>query len=259
MKLEEIEKYLSNKNTKIDSDVANEIEKHRKTAIQDSNEDKANHCWCLAQILKIQVNYVSAVQYLKNKEYEKAWLDFDLADTNISLLENNFDISIDDDKYHMQVILRMIKEYQKLFPYHYFTSRECFIKSERCSICGKPITFRKSCGHKIGKLYMGEICLREVTELEFKAFAIVKDPYDKYAYIKINDMEYNYDNLDELMTYVSSPYDEFRVDKVKIKKPEYKNIGRNDKCPCGSGKKYKKCHLGSKDELMDHYKVTIKK
>ncbi len=24
--------------------------------------------------------------------------------------------------------------------------------------------------------------------------------------------------------------------------PEYKNVGRNDPCPCGSGKKYKKCH-----------------
>ncbi len=35
------------------------------------------------------------------------------------------------------------------------------------------------------------------------------------------------------------------------------NIGRNDKCPCGSGKKFKKCHMeaaavlnrGKKDEI----------
>lgn len=25
-------------------------------------------------------------------------------------------------------------------------------------------------------------------------------------------------------------------------------IGRNDRCPCGSGKKYKKCHMGAKDD-----------
>lgn len=31
----------------------------------------------------------------------------------------------------------------------------------------------------------------------------------------------------------------------------YKQIGRNDKCPCGSGKKYKKCHLPwVEDELI---------
>ena len=29
------------------------------------------------------------------------------------------------------------------------------------------------------------------------------------------------------------------------------NTGRNDQCPCGSGKKYKKCHL-AKDELAQH-------
>ena len=29
-----------------------------------------------------------------------------------------------------------------------------------------------------------------------------------------------------------------------------KKVGRNDPCPCGSGKKYKKCHLGREDELI---------
>ncbi len=28
-----------------------------------------------------------------------------------------------------------------------------------------------------------------------------------------------------------------------------KDIGRNDPCPCGSGKKFKKCHLGREEEL----------
>ena len=29
-----------------------------------------------------------------------------------------------------------------------------------------------------------------------------------------------------------------------------KKIGRNDPCPCGSGKKFKKCHMGREDELV---------
>ena len=28
----------------------------------------------------------------------------------------------------------------------------------------------------------------------------------------------------------------------KDKNDPYANVGRNDPCPCGSGKKYKKCH-----------------
>lgn len=45
-----------------------------------------------------------------------------------------------------------------------------------------------------------------------------------------------------------------------------KKIGRNDPCPCGSGKKYKKCCLNSKDDsnfsdpskLLDNYKTVRK-
>jgi hypothetical protein len=29
-----------------------------------------------------------------------------------------------------------------------------------------------------------------------------------------------------------------------------KKVGRNDPCPCGSGKKFKKCHMGREDELL---------
>jgi hypothetical protein len=29
-----------------------------------------------------------------------------------------------------------------------------------------------------------------------------------------------------------------------------KKMGRNDPCPCGSGKKFKKCHMGREDELV---------
>ena len=31
---------------------------------------------------------------------------------------------------------------------------------------------------------------------------------------------------------------------------DLKNIGRNDPCPCGSGKKFKRCHLGREHELL---------
>ena len=29
-----------------------------------------------------------------------------------------------------------------------------------------------------------------------------------------------------------------------------RKIGRNELCPCGSGKKFKKCHLGREDEII---------
>lgn len=182
---------------------------------------------------------------------------FDTIDMEIGFLEENFAIDYDNDKFHLGFIGRIIKEYQKLFPYLHFLSRENIIKSEECSICGAPISLRNRCGHKPGKLYMGELCLRKVTNMEFKAMAIVTDPFDKYAYITIPDKEYDYGMLDWLMTYVKSPYDSFSIETKKEKKPEYIKVGRNDPCPCGSGKKYKKCHLGTDSELMDHHVVHM--
>lgn len=259
MTLREIENYLALKHTSLDSNIGEEIEKLRKNAISLRQEDEANYFWCLMQIYRIQKGYISAINSLKNQKYKDAWCSFDHVDIELSYLETNFDIAQNDDKYHMVFIGRMIKEYQKLFPYCHFFSRESVIKAEKCSICGKPISIRNPCGHKAGKLYMGELCLREVVDIEFKALCIVTDPFDKYTYVQIPDQEYEYGMLEALMTEIDDPYDEFYIETVKVLKPEYKNIGRNALCPCGSGKKYKRCHLGTKAELMDHHKVHISK
>jgi preprotein translocase subunit SecA len=32
------------------------------------------------------------------------------------------------------------------------------------------------------------------------------------------------------------------TESSSLSDPKFKNVGRNDLCPCGSGKKFKKCH-----------------
>lgn len=133
----------------------------------------------------------------------------------------------------------------------------CVIKSEKCSICGKRVLLRKPCGHKLGKLYMGKQCQHVITDLEMKAIAIVTQPFDKYTYLRIPDKEYDYGMVKMLISEINNPYESFWIETVKKKKPEYEKIGRNSICPCGSGLKYKKCHLGNPDELMDHNIVHL--
>lgn len=259
MTINEIETYLSIKNIQLDSDIGKEIENLRLEAIENQNELRANDFWCLRQIYKIQNGFVSAVKALKEKRYEDAWNTFDSTDIALGSLGENFDIAQENDMYHLVFIGRMIKEYQKLFPYHLFFSRESIIKAEECSICGQPISLRKPCGNKVGKLYMGELCLRKITDIEFKAVSIVTDPFDKYTFVKLEGQEYNYGMLEELMSEINNPYEDFYVETIKVLQPEYKNVERNDLCPCGSGKKYKKCHLGTESELMDHHIIHMDK
>lgn len=259
MTITEIEAYLSVKHPSLDDSIGEELEKMRKEAISQQDEEQANYCWCLKQIFRTQKGFVSAIHLLKIKEFEEAWCAFDRVDIGLSNLEENFDISQGNDRYHMLFIARMIKEYQKLFPYCHFFSRECIIKAEECTICGRPISLRRSCGHKVGKLYMGELCLRKVTDIELKALSVVTDPFDKYAFLQIPEKEYNYGMLEELVLEIDSPYDEFSIETVKVTRPEFTGIERNKPCPCGSGKKYKKCHWGTNGELMDHHIVHMSK
>lgn len=96
---------------------------------------------------------------------------------------------------------------------------------------------------------MGELCLREVTDYEIIGVAIVRHPLDKYAILKLEGQEYNYQVLDYLMEKLDSPFRPWYVEELKRKRPEFINVGRNDKCPCGSGKNTK-CVVVALQESM---------
>ena len=259
MTVTEIENYLSKKKILFDESVNEKIEQYRINAIDQEDEENANYFWCLREIFNIQKGFVSAIEDLNSKKFEEAWSLFEKIDIKIGNLEQNFDVFQENDKYQIVFIKRIISEYQKLFPYQYFFSRENIIKREECSICGKVISLRNSCGHKPGKLYMGELCSRIVTDMELKGISIVTDPFDKYTYLQLPGKEYNYGIIEALMQELRSPYDDFFIETVKIKKSEYKKVQRNSLCPCGSGKKYKKCCLGTVRELMDHNIIHMNK
>ena len=254
----EIEEYLTEKNERFDHNVLECIEKYRLQSIDEKDESRANYFWCLKQIYIIQKEFVSAISLLNDKKHEEAWLAFDRADNGLSILENNYVIDA-DDRFHLFFIGEMIKEYQKLFPYHYFFSRECVVQEEKCSICGRPISFRHPCGHKPGKVYMGELGQRIITKARLIAVSLVTDPVDKYAFVKVDGQEYDFSMLDSLMQEICSPYDAFYIETEKTKLPEFQGLGPNSRCPCGSGKKYKKCHAGTPEEMMNHHIIYINK
>ena len=155
---------------------------------------------------------------------------------------------------------RTINEIQRLlplFPYRIFTSREAIIKREECSICGKKIHVRTSCGHKVGKLYMGEMCCKKIVDIEFLNVNIVTKPFDRYAILKVPGQKFDFSLLDYIVPSIK-PYMKwnYRIEKRLL--PEYKRTGRNDRCPCGSGKKFKYCvRDDEKKHYEDHYIFLI--
>jgi len=273
MTISEISKVLQNKNLILDSGLREELNKLKLQAIQDSDEILANTLWCYETIYEIENFYIAAYTHLKKaceadgnreavgydsekaKEYEKAWLLLDDCDILIGSLEMNFCLdrmSIDD--FHIVEILDDIKRLQPLFPYRLFGSRETIIKSQKCSICGKEISVRNPCGHIPGKIYMGKMCSREITDFDFLNINLVSKPFDKYSIIKPKGVLVRFDYLDYIVPHIR-PFMRWSYTKEKRLRPEYNGIERNEKCPCGSGMKYKHCIRKNPEiHYMDHYK-----
>lgn len=256
----DIDNYLRIKNKiEFDNDVETKLKQLWKEAIIAQEEASANLFWCYNLVFNIQKKYVQVYHQLKDKKYEAAWNLLEEISIAIGSLVENFDVgNVIEDSYQIAFIKHEIKQLIKLFPYTYFASREEIVKEEICSICGKKITLRNKCGHRIGKLYMGKMCSRIITKTEPIAIALVKDPVDMYAVIKPENYEFNYSAVDMAMKVLKSPYEKWYVDKFPILKKEFeRKIGRNELCPCKSGKKYKNCCMGTQRMYKDHYRINI--
>lgn len=247
-----IEKYLQEKHLKLDQDVFKEIESKKEKAIQNKNEDEANYYWFLSSVFQVQNGYLSAFADIVNENYQSAWNRLDKVDIDISYLELNPIVDCFGEKFNIDFIGAVIHEYQKLFPYRFFISREAVIKEEKCSICGKKNSLRNPCGHIAGKVYMGKLCLYMVTQMEFRAIAIVEDPYDKYAILKLAGVDFDYCALNELMKKIKSPYDNFYV---TIEKSPASKCDKVFNTVCGGKKESKTACDVKNDELIDHYVI----
>lgn len=262
MKIEEIEQYLQRQNDFFSMDVIQEIEQERTNAIKEKDEKKANHYWRLAVIYYVQSGYISMYQMLRSRNYSGAFELLKQTDMQLITLEQNFMIGdADNDPYHLVFIKSILQEYEKLFPYEYFVCREMVIKQQKCSICGETVKLRGGCSHVPGKIYMGELCVHENTDFEYLGMKVSRDPFDKFEFLQPYEspqMNYNFGLLEGLMGSLKSPYEYWEVEIVKEKNPEFAKIGRNDKCPCGSGKKFKHCCMNDEEKMFfDHYKIRM--
>lgn len=258
MDLKQIESILRNSGSANNLLLKKEIETSKSKAIYRQDEELANKLWCLENINEIQFLFISAFNNLKKKEYYQAWSDFSNIDIKLCYFrEHSENYYTDSDEYGLLFIEEYSRKFQKLFPYKHFMSRESIIKKQSCSVCGTEITIRKKCKHTVGELYMGEMCVRVVSELQFLAFALVRDPFDKYSVIFPQDLEYNYGILEELLNRLETPYEKWDLTVTKRIGERFINARRNDLCPCGSEKKYKNCCKNTKKELINHYDIKL--
>lgn len=228
------------------------------------NQAGAKTIWCYEQILKIQNQYLDAFQKLKSEKFYDGWCSLERVEIEQNCLHRH--LSIKDDEYMLRFIEKHTQQLQTLFPYKYFISPGMLIPEAECSICHKRRSIRKFCGHILGDIYDGEMCVRHVKNASLLEVSLVQNPAQKYSVLfstdsKTGDKVDHYDY--SLVRYVTAglrkPFDGWDMEWTKSRHPHsrYRHLGRNDQCPCESGKKYKKCCLNETGVLRPHLEIKF--
>jgi len=268
MKLKEIKNQLmevhlnySSRNSKLILEVLGQL---KQRAVEQKDQDSAKEIWCLEQILEVQDTYLDAYKALKSGEYYNGWRSLERTDIEYTFLFRHF--KEHDNKYWIEFINKHTTQYQSLFPYKAFVSPEYLKKEVKCSICDQVINIRNHCGHRVGEIYNGEMCTRLITKVKLLGGSIVTSPLQKYSVCFPTDPKtgqrvdhYNYSYVKFVIDRLQSPFDNWDIHWTKKRHPHsrYSHIGRNDKCPCESGRKYKDCCLPKSGVLRPHCQIEF--
>ena len=241
-----------------------DLQKEKDEFVKENNQEKAKELWISQTIIEVHKLYHKAFQLLKDKSYYKGWCQLERIEITISGLKRHF--KYNKTEFLLWHIEKSVTNLQVIFPYRLFASMETLKKKKECSVCSQEILIRNPCGHIIGEIYNGEMCHRIVTEAEVLGISLVENPGNKYSVMFLKDDKtdeqvdhYNYQTIDYLFAHINSPVEiwDLEVSEREIKKSDYGNIGRNDKCSCNSGKKFKKCcglKIGGK---YPHYEFIV--
>lgn len=227
-------------------------------AVRLGDQDRAKAIWCLETALRIQNLYLQAFSEMQAHKFYEAWCDLERAEIALDSLRRHDTTCWAE--YRLGFIEKHIERWQSIFPYKMFFSPEFIILEKSCSICGKTVTPRKTCGHIKGQIYDGEECLQRVTQKPI-GVSLVEKPFQKYSVAFLTDPEtgkpgdhYDYGILEYAIGALRNPFDGWDVEHTKRIQPHsrFSHVGRNDPCPCGSRKKYKKCCGPEEGVLCPH-------
>lgn len=268
--LERVDRYLRNvvhcqgPDEEGDKQIRAILTRIKAQAVECDDQEKAKLVWCKEQILEIQSSYLAAFRTMKEGSFCKAWCLLERVEIELDSVARHFEP--DDDEYQLKFIGKHTNQFQSLFPYRAFFSPALLHLEKVCSICGQPISIRNPCGHRKGEIYNGEMCLHIVKQAELLEISIVTKPVQKYSVAFMVDPEtdqrrdhYNYSLVQYVIDGLHDPFHAWDMHWTMRRHPHsrYEHVGRNEDCPCGSGKQYKDCCLRESGVLQPHLDILF--
>lgn len=152
-----------------------ELKALKKGFVERNLENEANLIYCIDNsLLAIQYELQMLVNIKKDKMHE-AWGNLVNAQVTYGTVMSNYPLELASGNGYIE---RLLNYENLLFPNLFFQSAGGIIKRSHCSICNQSLN---KCEHIKGKLYMGEICCRIITEMELEEISFVKNPANKHC------------------------------------------------------------------------------
>lgn len=246
-----------------DGSIGEQLRESKRKAVRANDQTLASAVWCLEQVDGAQRHYIDALECCRERRFYAGWCALEQAEISLHHLARHY--RDPDDYMGVELLRDRIPKFQSLFPYRVFFSPGFVIRRAECSICRRRIELRSSCGHERWGLYDGEMCGRILTRVEFMEVSIVERPVQKYSVAFPQGLgSYNYGLVAYALLGLRTIWDDWSVavqkrrrDVPELSTPEYRSAGRNDPCPCGSGRKLKKCCYARSLEVHDHYQFLF--
>jgi hypothetical protein len=167
-----------------------ELTELKREFVKKDLENEANLVYCIENSLLAIAHELQMLVNLKDDQMAEAWNNLVRAQVIYgTVISNSPFYSEKNDNY-----LNRLEQYEKLlFPTLYFQSVGGIIKESHCSICKQK---SGTCNHIKGKLYHGEICTRNITEMEIEEVSLVENPANKHC--RVISIEQNGKKIDVL-------------------------------------------------------------
>ena len=270
MNLAEIENEITNScifNNLINYDkIISSLMELKTIALGQGNQDQSKYIWCLKTSSDIIDIYLKSFNLLKLEKFYEAWCKLEQIEIKFQNLRRHFPTKLKD--YKIDFIMKIVEQYQSLYPYKIFASTEFLEIEKKCNICGQIVNIRNTCGHRVGEIYNGDLCIRIVSNIKILGISVVEKPVHKYSVLFLSDQEtgkqidnYNYELLKWVIERLENPFDDWRSNWTKIRHPHkyFKHINDNDDCPCESGNKYIDCCKNYDGVLRPHCEIYFSK
>ena len=221
----------------------------------DSSDDFLNDLYVVDRCIDFVGSYRTLWEQIENQQFAASWRTLQDCLDDLRLIKRFS--GIDLSRFEHQ-----LAQLEQLYPYKIFASIDATVGRVECSICGLDID-SDACAHRRGQLYAGQLAggiARELVELN--SVSLVLDPADKRCVVQYEDVGEQFKLVrflaDLLRANTCRPlgFSHLKFSKRRQPNPEFRSMGRNDACFCGSGRKFKKCCIDRQFIENDHVDIV---